>query len=82
MANVSMWIAIVSILAIFNIDKAVDDKGNVVEPSYEYFSGSIRCVTVHSGSPRSLRVCSAPLPFKCSITLRSKEAVALSRGGN
>ncbi|KAJ7917471.1 cytochrome P450 [Mycena leptocephala] len=65
MAHSSLLIAITSILAAFNIEKAVDAEGRVVEPSYEYISGSI-C---------------GPLPFECSITPRSEEAAALVRGG-
>jgi hypothetical protein len=44
MAHSSLLIAITSILAAFNIEKAVDVEGRVVEPSYEYISGSIWCV--------------------------------------
>lgn len=41
MATSSLWIAVASILATMNITKGVDDEGNVVEPSYEYFAGGI-----------------------------------------
>ncbi|KAJ7436982.1 cytochrome P450 [Mycena galericulata] len=61
MAMSSIWIGVVSILTAFNIDKAVDDQGQVIEPSYEYVSGSI----------------SSPLPFTCAITPRSPEDIAL-----
>ncbi|KAJ7109594.1 cytochrome P450 [Mycena crocata] len=64
MVDSSLWITIVNILAAFDIRKAVDEAGNVIEPSYEYLSGSI----------------SAPLPFKCAITPRSEMAAALVRG--
>ncbi|KAJ7431570.1 cytochrome P450 [Mycena galericulata] len=64
MAFSSIWITVVSLLATFDITKAVDEKGNVVEPSYEYLSGVI----------------STPVPFKCTITPRSQEAVALIQG--
>ncbi|KAF7345607.1 Cytochrome P450 [Mycena venus] len=59
MAYSSLWLTIASILATFDIDKAVGDDGNVIEPSYEYFAA----------------VVFAPLPFKCSITPRSLQAV-------
>ncbi|KAF8140771.1 cytochrome P450 [Mycena galopus ATCC 62051] len=59
MAISSIWITVASILATFNIEKALDVDGNIIEPSYEYLSGLI----------------SAPLPFKCSIKPRSPEAV-------
>ncbi|KAJ7938085.1 cytochrome P450 [Mycena leptocephala] len=64
MAFSSIWITVVSILATFDITKAVDEKGNVVEPSYEYLLGVI----------------STPVPFKCTITPRSQETVALIQG--
>ncbi|KAF7358359.1 hypothetical protein MVEN_00885900 [Mycena venus] len=64
MALSSIWITAVSILATFDINKAVDEKGNVIEPSYEYIPGGI----------------TAPAPFKCSITPRSRETVALIQG--
>ncbi|KAJ7128674.1 cytochrome P450 [Mycena epipterygia] len=64
MAHSSIWITVVSILATFNIDKAVDEAGRIIEPTFEYLSAVI----------------SAPLPFKCFITPRSQEAVALIQG--
>ncbi|KAJ7115441.1 cytochrome P450 [Mycena epipterygia] len=61
MAALSIWISIASILATFDIKKAVDEGGNTLEPTYEYFP--------------SLVV--QPLPFQCSIRPRSEEALAL-----
>ncbi|KAJ7089521.1 cytochrome P450 [Mycena epipterygia] len=61
MAMDSVWITIASILSVFDITKAVGDDGQIIEPSYEYSSELI----------------STPLPFKCSITPRSPDAVAL-----
>ncbi|KAF7336122.1 Cytochrome P450 [Mycena venus] len=60
MATASIWIAVASMLAAFNIKKAVDEDGKEVEPSFEYSSTG---------------VVSAPLPFKCSITPRSPQVV-------
>ncbi|KAJ7301348.1 cytochrome P450 [Mycena albidolilacea] len=57
----SIWITVASILATFDISKAVDEDGRVIEPSHEYLSGII----------------TTPLPFKCSFTPRSQEAIAL-----
>ncbi|KAJ7307801.1 cytochrome P450 [Mycena albidolilacea] len=62
-ATSALWIAVVSVLATCEIRKAVDEQGNVIEPSYEYVSGMI----------------SSPLPFKCSILPRSPEKEALIR---
>ncbi|KAJ7676990.1 cytochrome P450 [Mycena polygramma] len=63
MAHSSVWMNVVSILATFNITKAVDEDGHVVEPTYEYFTALV----------------SMPLPFKCSVTPRSERAVELVR---
>ncbi|SJL08658.1 related to cytochrome P450 CYP2 subfamily [Armillaria ostoyae] len=65
MAEASMWMTIASILAVFNITKAVDDKGNVVEPSGEFTSGML----------------SHAAPFECEIKPRSKYAVSLIQSG-
>ncbi|KAF8191993.1 cytochrome P450 [Mycena galopus ATCC 62051] len=64
MARSSIWITVASILATFNIDKAIDEAGHVIEPTFEYLTALV----------------SAPLPFKCSITPRSNKAVELIRG--
>ncbi|KAJ7226387.1 cytochrome P450 [Mycena rebaudengoi] len=64
LARSSIWSVVASILATFNIDKAVDEAGHVIEPTFEYLTALV----------------SAPLPFKCSITPRSNEAVRLIRG--
>ncbi|KAJ7618765.1 cytochrome P450 [Roridomyces roridus] len=60
-AESSIWIAVVSVLAVFNIKKEVDKDGNVVEPSYEYGDG----------------ILSAPHPFKCTLEVRSEMAARL-----
>jgi len=61
----SMWfLCAASVLALFDISKAVDDKGNVVEPHCEFNSaGAIR----------------QPGQFVCSIKPRSQEAVNMIR---
>ncbi|KAF8905213.1 cytochrome P450 [Gymnopilus junonius] len=64
MAFSAIWINVASMLAVFDIKKAVDEAGNVIEPSHEYLSGLV-CL---------------PKPYKCSITPRSKEAEELIRG--
>ncbi|KAJ7483530.1 cytochrome P450 [Mycena latifolia] len=63
MAMASLWITIASMLATLDIKKARDETGKEVEPSYEYFPGLI----------------SAPLPFKFSITPRSRQAADIIR---
>ncbi|KAJ7776522.1 cytochrome P450 [Mycena maculata] len=61
MAMSSLWISIVSILSVFDITKQVGKDGRCIEPTYEYTDG-ILC---------------APVPFKCSIKPRSKDAISL-----
>ncbi|KAJ7607877.1 cytochrome P450 [Roridomyces roridus] len=61
MAASSIWITITSILATFDIKKAVGKDGELVEPTYEYFE----------------RFILMPQPFECSIKPRSKDAEAL-----
>ncbi|PPQ79328.1 hypothetical protein CVT25_002558 [Psilocybe cyanescens] len=63
MAFSSVWIAIASLVAVFDITKAVDKHGKVIEPSHEY-------------SPTLIRI---PKPFKCSMNPRSLEAEKLIR---
>ncbi|KAJ7900774.1 hypothetical protein B0H13DRAFT_1622299, partial [Mycena leptocephala] len=59
-ATSSIWITIVSVLAMFDITKEVGEDGHTVEPSYEYEDGII---------------CS-PVPFKCMITPRSQDTAS------
>ena len=40
----TMWITIVSVLAVYNIRKGVDERGVPIEPKVEYTSGLIRYV--------------------------------------
>ncbi|KAJ7467770.1 cytochrome P450 [Mycena galericulata] len=61
MASSSVWISVVSILATFDITKAVGDDGQVIEPTHEYFPVLINM----------------PPPFKCSIKPRSQKAAEL-----
>nr|GAT53684.1 predicted protein [Mycena chlorophos] len=57
----SVFITGSSLLATFDISKAVDANGSIIEPKYDFFAGLI--VT--------------PLSFKCSLKPRSEKAVAL-----
>jgi len=41
MAYSAVWITVASLLSIFDIKKAVDENGDEIEPSYEYFSGLV-----------------------------------------
>jgi hypothetical protein len=42
MARSSIWFTVVSILATFNIDRAVDEAGRPIEPTFEYLSALVR----------------------------------------
>ncbi|KAF8064878.1 cytochrome P450 [Lyophyllum atratum] len=63
MAASAIWIAVASIVSTFDITKAIDEEGNVIEPSHEYMCSLVR----------------SPVPFKCSIKPRSRQAEALIR---
>ncbi|KAF8971478.1 cytochrome P450 [Flammula alnicola] len=55
LATNTAWIAIACVMATYNISKAVDDEGNVVEPLVEFTDGLV----------------SHPKPYKVKITPRS-----------
>ncbi|KAF8145740.1 cytochrome P450 [Mycena galopus ATCC 62051] len=59
MAIDSIWIAAVSILAMFDITKEIGEDGRPIEPSYKYEGGALF----------------SPAPFRCNITPRSQDAV-------
>jgi len=44
MALDTIWIAIASILSVYNITKAVDDNGNVITPEVKVKPGTVRYV--------------------------------------
>ena len=45
MAFSAVWIAVASLLATFDIEKAMDENGNVIEPTHEYLSALVTCAT-------------------------------------
>ncbi|KAJ7836626.1 cytochrome P450 [Mycena leptocephala] len=61
MALDSLWITVASLLAAFDITKAMGEDGKEIEPSGEYLSG-LACI---------------PLPFQSSIKPRSKRSADL-----
>ena len=76
----TVWITIASVLAVYNIRKAVDEDGNPIEPTTEYTTGLIRYVPVLAGTRvtyANIFYTSHPKPFKCIITPRSEGAKAL-----
>lgn len=80
MADNSVWIAMASILAAFQISKAKDASGNIIEVPDEYIDGLVTSVFSSSFlTPRSdapfLSFCdSAPVPFDCAMVPRSEAA--------
>jgi len=46
MAFSAIWIALASLLATFDIKKATDEDGNVIEPIHEYISALVTCVSL------------------------------------
>lgn len=65
-ADASVFLYIATVLAAFDISKAVDDSGHVIEVKAEFTSGLV----------------SHPAPFRCSIKPRSSEAISLIRDAN
>ncbi|KAJ7251434.1 cytochrome P450 [Mycena rebaudengoi] len=63
MAQSTLWITVASLLAVFNITKAIGEDGQILEPSYKYHSAVVLM----------------PFPFKCSIKPRSNAAADLIR---
>ncbi|KAJ7810955.1 cytochrome P450 [Mycena olivaceomarginata] len=61
MATESIWIAVVSILAMFDITKEIGEDGRPIEPSYKYEGGALF----------------SPAPFGCIITPRFQDAVSV-----
>lgn len=59
----TLWITVASVLAVYNISKAVDDGGAVIEPDTEYTTGIV----------------SRPKPFRVSLIPRSEAALELIR---
>jgi hypothetical protein len=41
MATESIWIAVVSVLAMFDITKEIGEDGRPIEPSYRYEGGAL-----------------------------------------
>jgi len=57
----SIWIAVATAAAVFDISKTVDEKGKLIEPDVQYTSTML----------------SRPNPFKCRIVPRSETAAVL-----
>jgi len=41
MALSTVWIAVANLIAAFDIEKAKDENGNIIEPTYEYVSALV-----------------------------------------
>jgi hypothetical protein len=42
LANANMYLLMSMMLSVFDLSKAVDAKGNVIEPKWEFGSGTVR----------------------------------------
>ena len=45
MAFSAIWIAIASLISVFDIEKATDENGNIIEPARKYWSALVLCVS-------------------------------------
>ena len=77
MALDTIWIAIASVLSVYNITKAVDDRGNVITPQIKLKPGTVRYVHTTVEDDGLTSVISHPAPFECVIEPRSAAALAL-----
>lgn len=84
MVDTSVFIVAAMSLAVFDISKEVDFDGNIIEPTIQPLSGSVRCVVLkglqYYCPPLTLILCvlfSHPSPFGCTIKPRSSRSVDL-----
>jgi hypothetical protein len=71
-----------SMLATLDITKAVDEKGNVIEPEIQYDNSIFRyviCPSTASQTPYRNGTIRIPNPFAVSLKPRSEQAVALMK---
>lgn len=80
-AESSLWMAVMSILAVFNIEHEIGPNGDRIPPKAEYCSGVLRFVFAELLSLLLIITIyfSEPLPFKCTIKPRSSTHDALIR---
>jgi len=60
----ALWLMVATTLTVFDISRAVDDEGVPVEPSVPGYRSALIC---------------HPLPFKCTLKVRSKATEKLIR---
>ena len=81
LASSAVWLTVATILATFNLSKAVDEDGKVIEPCVECGGDSltlwVKSQSVKNQSNSSWN--SRPLPFECSMKPRSDVAERLIR---
>ena len=77
MALDTIWMAIASVLSVYNISKAVDSHGNVITPEVKMNRGVVRQVPQIVSIERFSLLVSHPAPFNCQIEPRSRAALAL-----
>lgn len=80
-----MFIAISMTAAVFNITKAKDESGQIIEPVAEFSPGLLGYVGLYNSTTEEMLMTrfdplkSHPSPFKSSVTPRSEQAIALVR---
>jgi hypothetical protein len=79
MAFSTIWMAVASLIAAFDITKAVDENGKVIEPSQELVSALVVYVydTKYMDKIADSSIHSMPAPYKYSIKPRSQQAEAM-----
>ena len=81
-AEANVWLLMANIVATMNIEKSVDDMGQLITPNPEYIGSFVRCAcpNLASGvsvfSSEGLSFHRHVKPFTCRITYRSEKARA------
>lgn len=82
LADASLFITLTSVLSVFNINKARNSEGEVIEAVVEYTSGIVSYVHAYFAKSRIIYLSSLishPKEFECSLTPRSDRAAQLVR---
>ena len=75
LADVNIWLAIATILSLFNVKKMKDDDGQEITPEVGMTSGLTRFEThIPSQIQDDDTISSHPEPYKCFVQLRNDKA--------
>ena len=78
-AEADIWLAMATVVATLQIEKAKDDTGSCITPDAAFTSGFVRCAISGHFDVNSVLItlCSHPESFDCVIKPRSEKASLL-----